>query len=195
MLNLQVNSLLKVLTVNEQGTCEDGRTWVRCTAISFFDEEEKVITLSAFGYYADMILDNHTGENMRRARVTGTLEVTKGKVTKTKKINGVPVNMVIPEYYFQIVADTVRFIDKSNLATEEEYETTSNAIQEGATIDFTDDDEDTDGEVAATGEDVTFTDDDDTTTTTTANKSTKNDKKKNKHGATTARQRAKVRNR
>ena len=127
--------------------------------------------------------------------VTGTLEVTKGKVTKTKKINGVSVNMVIPEYYFQIVADTVKFIDKSNVATEEEYETTSNTIQEGATIDFTDDDEDTDGEVAATGEDVTFTDDDDTTTTTTANKSTKNDKKKNKHGATTARQRAKVRNR
>ena len=187
MLNLQVNSLLKVLTVNEQGTCEDGRTWVRCTAISFFDEEEKVMTLSAFGYYADMILDNHTGENMRRAMVTGTLEVTKGKVTKTKKINGVPVNMVVPEYYFQIVADTVRFIDKSNIATEEEYETTSNAIPEGATIDFTDDDED-DGEVAATGEDVTFADDD-----TTESKSSKKDKK-NKAAATTARQRAKVRN-
>lgn len=189
MLNLQVNSLLKVLTVNEQGTCEDGRTWVRCTAVSFFDEEEKVMTLSAFGYYADMILDNHTGENMRRAIVTGTLEVTKGKVTKTKNINGVPVNMVIPEYYFQIVADTVKFIDKSNLATEEEYEATQGAIPEGATIDFTDDDDDNDGEVAATGGDVTFTDED-----TTEPKSYNKDKKKNVATKTTARQRAKVRN-
>lgn len=190
MLNLQINSLLKVLTVNEQGVCEDGRTWVRCTAISFFDEEEKVMTLSAFGYYADIILDNHTGENMRRAMVTGTLEVHKGKVTKTKNINGVPVSMVIPEYYFQIVADTVRFIDKSNLATEEEYENTSASIPEGTTIDFTDDDE----VAATTGSDVTFTDDNseekESNTTSKANNTNKG-KVANK---TTARQRAKVRN-
>lgn len=191
MLNLQVNSLLKVLTVNEQGVCEDGRSWVRCTAVSFFDEEQKLMTLSAFGHYADVILDNHTGENMRRAMVTGTLQVTKGKVTKTKKINGVPVNMVIPEYYFQIVADTVRFIDKSNLVTEEEYEATNNAIPEGATIDFTDDDDEmTSNEVAATtGSDVTFTDDN----SEEKESNTTNNNKGEVASKTTARQRAKVR--
>ena len=56
MLNLQVSSLLKVLTIIDNGVCEDGRSWVRCSALSFFDEEEQIMTLTAFGHYADMII-------------------------------------------------------------------------------------------------------------------------------------------
>lgn len=152
MLNLQVSSLLKVLTIIDNGVCEDGRSWVRCSALSFFDEEEQIMTLTAFGHYADMIMDNHSGENMRRAMVTGKLIATKQKEPKTKH----GFTTMVWEWYFQIVADTVHFIDKSNIEKEvDEEEVSTNALPpKGTIIDFTDDDNDDDDGVVATYEDA-----------------------------------------
>ena len=48
MLKLNVQDLVKVLTIDDSGVCEDGskRTWVKCSALSFFDEKEEPTYIS-----------------------------------------------------------------------------------------------------------------------------------------------------
>ena len=198
MLNLQVSSLLKVLTIIDNGVCEDGRSWVRCSALSFFDEEEQIMTLTAFGHYADMIMDNHSGENMRRAIVTGKLIATKQKEPKTKH----GFTTMVWEWYFQIVADTVHFIDKSNIEKEvDEEEISTNALPpKGTIIDFTEDDDDELIDLtSAKDKGAVATSDDDideivynTTNSYIKNKKNKKDEK-NKKNPLAYRQRAKSR--
>ena len=163
MLNLSINSLLKVLTIDDHGVCEDGRTWVRCSVMSFFDEDDKHMEMTAFGYYADMILDNHTGDNMRRAFVSGTLEMVKTKVTQKVNFNGVVKSVVIPDYQFQIIADSVRFIDKNTWG--ETDEVIVEASDDDEPIDLTKFSDDDSDETAATSGDVNFKDDDSETRT------------------------------
>ena len=115
MLKLNVQDLVKVLTIDDSGVCEDGskRTWVKCSALSFFDEEETYISLFAFGYIADMILDNHTGDNMRRAFVSGTLEIEESYEIVKVDFNGKSKSIKVPKNNYKIVADTLKFIDKN----------------------------------------------------------------------------------
>lgn len=116
MLKINVSDVVKILTVDDSGVCDDGtkRSWVRCSAMSFFDEDETYMTLTAFGYVADMILDNHTGSNARRAFVNGSLEITEGSEIVNVDFNGKTRGIKIPKMHYQILADTVRFIDKNN---------------------------------------------------------------------------------
>lgn len=162
MLKINVTDLIKVLTIDESGVCDDGtgRAWVRCSALSFFDDEENYISLVAFGYTADMILDNHTGENMRRAMVTGALEVVENFEIVKVDFNGVKKSIKVPKINYKLIVDSLRFVDKNNWG-----ETNGEAVS------ITDDDNDepldlTSGnhkEVAATTGDVKYVDDDDAT--------------------------------
>ena len=156
MLKLQVNDLVKILTVDEVGTCKDGRTFVRCSALSFFDEDETYMVLTAFGAIADMIADNHTGENMRRAMVNGRLEITKGKVKQKVRIDGAVKTIMVPDYQFQILADSVRFIDKNRIG-ETEVE-----VDDEDVVDYDIVDADVE-ETAATDGDVVIADAEETT--------------------------------
>ena len=115
MFKINVQDLVKVLTIDDSGVCEDGskRTWVKCSALSFFDEEETYISLFAFGYIADMILDNHTGDNMRRAFVSGTLEIEESYEIVKVDFNGKSKSIKVPKNNYKIVADTLKFIDKN----------------------------------------------------------------------------------
>ena len=49
MFKINVQDLVKVLTIDDSGVCEDGskRTWVKCSALSFFDEKYR----EALTYY------------------------------------------------------------------------------------------------------------------------------------------------
>ena len=116
MLKVNISDLIKILTIDESGVCDDGtkRTWIKCSALSFFDEEETYISLFAFGYTADMVLDNHTGDNMRRAMVSGTLEIEEGYEFVKIDFNGVKKSVKVPKPQYKIVADTLRFVDKNN---------------------------------------------------------------------------------
>lgn len=170
MLKLQVNDLVKILTVDEIGECKDGRTYVRCSALSFFDEDETYMVLTAFGAVADMIANNHTGDNMRRALVSGHLEITKGKAKQKVRIDGAVKTIMVPDYQFQILADSVRFIDKNRSGeVEEDLEDDEDVVE------FEIVDENTQ-ETAATVGDVSIVDDEDDTPK--SNKKTKTINKK-----------------
>lgn len=118
MIKINVQDIIKVLTIDEQGVCEDGtnRSWVRCSALSFFDDKETptYITLFAFGYTADMVIENHTGENMRRAFVSGSLEIEENYEIVKKEFNGVKKSFKLPKMSYKLIADTLKFIDRFN---------------------------------------------------------------------------------
>lgn len=162
MLKINISDVVKVLTVDESGVCEDGsnRTWVRCSCLSFFDEEETYMTLTAFGYVADMILDNHTGENMRRAFVNGSLEIVKGSEIVKVKFNGVTKSVAIPNYQFRIIANDLRFIDKNNWGEHESEVEFTDDNGEDEVLDLTGASGSNKIETAATDGDVNYVDDD-----------------------------------
>ena len=174
MLKLQVNDLVKILTVNEVGECKDGRTFVRCSALSFFGDDDNAtfMTLTAFGAVADMIADNHTGENMRRAMVSGRLEVTATKAKQKVKIDGVIKTIMVPDYHFQILADSVRFIDKNRIG-ETEADTDDDDVVEYETVDESEGEVE---EIAATTGEVKIVDADEDKPRRTARDKAKNKK-------------------
>ena len=174
MLKLQINDLIKILTVDEVGQCKDGRTFVRCSAMSFFDEDDTYMVLTAFGAVADMIADNHTGENMRRAIVNGRLEITTTRVKQKVKINGgASKTIMVPDVRFQILADSVRFIDKNRAG-----ETNADLDDDDDVVEYEAIDEQDEEEIAATDGDVTIVDADEVaprrTARTNSTKSRKN---------------------
>lgn len=173
MLKLQINDLIKILTVDEVGQCKDGRTFVRCSAMSFFDEDDTYMVLTAFGAVADMIADNHTGENMRRAMVSGRLEINTTKTKQKVKINGISKTIMVPDVRFQILADSVRFIDKNRAG-----ETEADLDDDDDVVEYEAIDEQDEEEIAATNGDVTIVDADEVaprrTARTNSTKSRKN---------------------
>lgn len=171
MLKLQISDLVKMLTVDEVGQCKDGRTFVRCSVLSFFDEDATYMILTAFGAVADMIADNHTGENMRRAMVNGRLEITPTKVKQRVRIDGVIKTIMVPDYQFQILADSVRFIDKNRVGE------TEADIEDDGVMDYEVLDGETEEIAATKGEDVTIVDADEKAPKRTARNTTKNKNK------------------
>lgn len=122
MLKVQVADLVKVLSVDAHGVCDDGteRSWCRCSVLSFFDKDETYMGLTCFGATADMVLENHTGSNMRRAFISGQMEIKPSKIKQKIKVKGEKLTIMVPSFNFSIIADSVKFIDKNNTAVENE---------------------------------------------------------------------------
>lgn len=113
-MKLQTTDLFKVLTIDKEGETKTGDTYVQCSALLFADDSEQYVRLVAFGHNAEYILDNHDGEHMRRAMVTGAMEIDMRKVVVTKKVKGVTKQVYSHELTLNLIATSIRFIDKKN---------------------------------------------------------------------------------
>lgn len=122
----------KIIEVKRTGTTKDGRKYVHCLAVDFFNQGDKetgkkgqFVTLKAFGSTAEFIERNVN--SIRRAYISGELSVDtymdKMEVTKTITFNGtkgkVKFNVDVPKTSLSLDVQNIRFLDKPNEKSDE----------------------------------------------------------------------------